>query len=135
MVTRTMPRVQEVIVPALRSALPSVAISTWIPDVDKRTYPFINVRRIGGTAVDVARLDIASLEVAAFTKDGLVATEDLYLDARQIIWELVQSQTVTEAGYLHSFRESIGPTNFDSPFEDSWRVQGVFQLGLRPART
>lgn len=133
--TRAMPRVQEVLVPELRSAFPDVAITTWIPDVDKRTYPLINLRRIGGSAVDVERLDIASLEVVVYSRDGLVATEDLYLDARKVIWEMVQSQTVTQAGYLHSFRETIGPTNFESPFEDSWRVQGAIQLGLRPSRT
>lgn len=135
MVTRTMPRVHDVLVPELRSALPTVAVTTWIPDVDKRTYPLVNIRRIGGAAVDVARLDIASLEVVAYARGSLIVAEDLYLDARHAIWEMVQRQTVTDAGYLHSFRETVGPTNYESPFEDTWRVQGVIQLGLRPPRT
>lgn len=133
--TRAMPRVQEVLVPTLRIAFPSVSITTWIPDVDKRNLPLVNIRRVGGTAVDVQRLDNASIEIAAHTREGLVDTEDLYLNVREVVWHLVADQTVTDAGYFHSFRETIGPMTTESPFENSWRVQGVIQLGLRPART
>lgn len=92
------------------------------------------VRRLGGTAVDPRKLDLPVIEVAAYTRDGLVATENLYMDARQVILEMVDKQTVTEAGHLHSFFETMGPTPFDSPFEDSWRVQGLIQVGVRPRR-
>lgn len=130
-----MPRVQEVIIPVLREKLPGVTITSWVPDVDYRTYPLLNIRRLGGLPVDVARLDRPVIEMTAYTRDGLVETEDLYLDARQVLWEMVQNQTVTAFGYLHSFFETMGPTQFDSPYDDSWRVQGLIQLGLRPLKS
>lgn len=134
MVDRAMPRIHEVVIPVLREALPGVAITSWIPQIDKRTYPLINIRRLGGLPVDVRLLDRAVIEMTAYSRDGLVATENLYLDARQVLWDMVRNQTVTPAGYLHSYRETFGPTQFDSLFDDTWRVQGLIQLGLRPPR-
>lgn len=132
MVDRNMPRIQEVLLPVLREQMPGVTFTTWVPDVDKRVFPFINIRRLGGLPVDVERLDRPVIEMTAYSRDGLVATENLYLDARTVIWRMVQNQTVTPAGYLHSYFETMGPMQFDSPFDDSWRVQGLIQLGLRP---
>ncbi|HVV11578.1 hypothetical protein [Amycolatopsis sp.] len=109
-------------------------IVSWEKNVKHRTYPFLKVRRLGGLAKDPKRLDRAVIEMTAYTRDGLVATEDLYLDARQVIWDMVENQTVTPAGYLHSFTETLGPTQFDSEFDDTWRVQGLIQLGIRPPR-
>lgn len=74
------------------------------------------------------------IEIAAFTRDGLEATEDLYLDARQVIYEMVKLQTSTPLGYLHSFRETTGMTQLDSSMDDVWRVQGLIQLGLCPPK-
>ena len=130
-----MPRIQEVLIPALREALPGVTISSWISDVDKRQFPIINIRRLGGLPKDVDRLDKPVIELTAYSRDGLVATENLYLDARQVIWDMWKTQKVTPAGYLHSYFETMGPTQFDSPFDDTWRIQGLIQLGLRPPRT
>lgn len=135
MVTRILPRVQEIILPVLRAELPGVTCGSWVSDVDKRTYPLINVRRIGGLDVDPDQLGKPTIELTAYSRDGLVGTEDLYLDARQVIWDMVRNQTVTEKGYLHSFFETMGPTQFDSPFDDTWRIQGLIQLGVRPPRT
>ena len=134
MVVRNMPRVQEVVIPVLRELLPGVTVGSWIADTDYRTFPIINVRRLGGLAPDVKRLDHAVIELTAYSREGLEETEDLYLDARQILWDMVDKQTVTPSGYLHSFLETFGPTQFDSPFNDSWRVQGLIQLGVRPPR-
>lgn len=129
-----MPRIQEVVLPLLREQMPEVRFTSWVPDPDKRVFPFINVRRLGGLPVDVERLDRAVIEITAYSRDGLVATEDLYLDARTVLWRAVKRQTVTPAGHLSSFFETLGPTQFDSPFDDSWRIQGLIQLGLRPPR-
>lgn len=135
MVVRRMPRIQDVVVPILRAGLGSgVAVSSWVPDVDYRTYPLVNVRRLGGLARDIDFLDLPVVELTAYHQAGLVECEDLYLDARQILQEAVDKQTQTPAGYLHSFFETLGPTQFDSPFEDTWRIQGLIQLGLRPVR-
>lgn len=133
MVTRAMPRVQEIVIPVLRAELPGVNITSWVPDVDHRTYPILNIRRLGGLAVDVRRLDRAVIEVTAYSRDGVVGTENLYLDARTVIWDMVDKQTVVPGvGYLHSFFETFGPTQFDSPYDDTWRIQGLIQVAMRP---
>lgn len=133
-VDRKMPRVQEIVLPLLREQLPEVVITSWIPDPDNRSFPLLNIRRLGGVPVDPERLDRAVLEISAFSRDGLVATEDLYLDARTVLYRAVRNQAVTPAGSLSSFTENVGPTALDSPFEDTWRVQGLIQVGIRPPR-
>jgi hypothetical protein len=130
-----MPRVQEVVIPYLRENLPGVTVGSWVPDVDYREYPYVNVRRLGGTAFKPEVLDKPVIELTAYTRTGLEETEDLYLDARALIFRMVDRQIVTEAGYLHSFFETFGPYQFDSPFDDTWRIQGLIQLGLRPPRS
>lgn len=134
MVERRMPRVQSIILPVLREALPGVTIGSWYRDVDYRTFPILNIRRLGGVGPDPKRLDLPVIEMTAYTQESLPATENLYMDAREVLLDMVERQTVTPSGYLHSFTETMGPTPFDSPFEDSWRVQGLIQLGVRPLR-
>lgn len=133
-VVRTMPRVHEIIMPKLRTELPGVQIVSWLPDLTDRVYPILKVRRLSGIAVDPKRLDRAVVELTVFHNQGIVEAEDLYLDARQVIWEMWDNQTVTPAGHIHSFFETMGPTQMDSPFDDVWRVQGLIQLGIRPPR-
>jgi len=127
-----MPRVQSVIIPVLRDALPGVKVSSWYADIDHRSFPMLNVRRLGGLSRDPRRLDLAVIEMTAYARGGIVEAENLYLDAREVLLDMVDKQTVTPSGYLHSFFETMGPTSFDSPFEDSWRIQGLIQLGVRP---
>jgi len=104
-------------------------------DVDHgREWPVINVRRLGGLPVDPQRLDKPVIELTAYTDVGLVDTEYLYLQAREILYEAWLNQTTTPAGYIHSYFETFGPTQFDSPYDDTWRIQGLIQLGLRPAK-
>lgn len=134
MVERRMPRVQSIILPVLREALPGVTIGSWYRDIDYRTFPILNIRRLGGVGPDPKRLDLPVIEMTAYTQESLPATENLYMDAREVLLDMVERQTVTPSGYLHSFTETMGPTPFDSPFEDSWRVQGLIQLGVRPLR-
>lgn len=134
-VTRRMPRIQAVLLPVLREALgPDVKVGSWVEGVDYRDMPLINVRRLGGIALDINHMDRATIELTAYGNEGLVQTENLLLDARQVIWNMVDNQTVTEKGYLHSFRETMGPTQFDSPYDGTWRIQCLIQLGLRPPR-
>lgn len=136
-VIRRMPRVQAVVLPLLRARLdPSVTCTSWIPDIDHgRTWPVVNVRRLGGLPRDVDLLDRPVIELTAYSDVGLVETEELFLDARQVLWDAWKNQTVVPGvGYIHSYFETFGPTQFDSPYDDTWRIQGLIQLGLRPAR-
>lgn len=135
MVVRRMPRIQEVVLPLLRNGLPGVQVGSWVPDVLDRNFPIVNVRRLGGLPVDVDLLDRPVIELTAYSDVGLVDCENLYLDARQVLWDAWKSQTLTARGYIHSYFETLGPTQFDSPYDDTWRMQGLIQLGLRPLRT
>lgn len=135
MVERRMPRIQDVVIPLLRNGLgPGINVYSWIPDVDDRVYPIVNVRRLGGLARDIDYLDLPVIELTSYHDGGLVACEDLYLDARKVLQNAVDNQTLTPDGYLHSMFETMGPTQFDSPYENTWRIQGLIQLGLRPTR-
>lgn len=134
-VVRDMPRIQAVVIPLLKARLdPSVTIGSWMRDVDHaRTWPVINVRRLGGLPLDPQRLDKPVIELTVYHDQGIVPAEDLWLDARTVLYEAWLAQTVvTGVGYIHSYFETFGPSQFDSPFDDTWRIQGLIQLGLRP---
>lgn len=133
-----MTRVQEVVVPILRadSRLDGVTVTTWIPDIDYREYPILNVRRIGG----IRNPDAPSLhsspvmELTAYHDVGLIECEELYETALDVLYDAVKSQTSTEAGYIQSMYETMGATQFSSSFQDSWRVQGLIRLAVRKPR-
>ncbi len=134
-IARKMKRIQEVVLPLLKARLDApIEVVSWGSDVLDRTFPYIMIRRLGGLPVDVDLLDRPVIEMTAYGSESLAATEDLYLDARQVLWEAWKNQTVVPTkGYIHSYFETLGPTQFDSPWDDTWRIQGLIQLGLRPA--
>lgn len=129
-----LPRVASIILPILRAELPGVTVSTWGADIDYRTFPFINIRRVGGvrhgTLPDGFTKPV--IEMSAYTSEGIPETELLYENALDVLYRAVQNQTQTDAGYLHSIKETMGMTQFSSLYQDSWRVQGLIQLGVRP---
>lgn len=131
------PRFQEVVIPILRDALPSdVKVGSWIEDIDYRDYPIINVRRVGGPR-DAGRpmdIDNPTVEMTAYHKDGLIECEDLYLEALDALFEAQQSQKVTDAGTVSRVVETMGLTQFSSLFQDTWRVQGLISLTIRPPK-
>jgi hypothetical protein len=132
------PRVQAVAIPLLRDALPStVKVGSWVEDVDFRSYPMVNIRRIGGRRHSrrPTQLGLPVIEMTCFTDEGLIETEKLYETALEALYEAVRLQKQTPAGYLHSIFETMGATQFSSLFMDSWRVQGLIQLGVRPPQT
>lgn len=155
-VGRTMPKVEAVVRPILLAGLPEhVTVVTWTPDVDRRTgapgipesqiktYPILKIRRMGGLSNQKRPdlLDRAVIELTAFSTatdshyKGYGGTEDLLLDAQTLIFEAVRNQIVVPGiGYLHSWFQTMGPTQFDSLFDDTWRWQSLIQLGLRPAK-
>lgn len=129
-----LPRPASIVLPILRAALPGVTVSTWGADIDYRTFPFVNIRRVGGTRHDRKpfKLNKPVIEMTAYTSEGLPETEQLYENALDALYVAVQKQTLTDLGYLHSIKETMGATQFSSLYQDSWRVQGLIQLGLRP---
>jgi hypothetical protein len=129
------PRVQAVVLPILRNALPdTVKVGSWVEDIDYRWFPMINIRRIGGARHETRYNDLALpvVEMTAFGIESLPETEELYEKALEALYEAVHRQTLTEAGYLHSIKETMGATQFSSLFQDSYRVQGLIQFGVRP---
>ncbi|EFV12944.1 hypothetical protein [Segniliparus rugosus] len=132
-----MPRVQAVVLPILRAALPrDVKVGSWIEDVDQRSMPLVNIRRVGGFRHETRprHLALPIVEMSAFGADGLVETEQLYERALEALYDAVRDQTQTEAGYLHSIKETMGAMQLGSTFQDSWRIQGLIRLGVRPPR-
>lgn len=130
------PRFQEIVIPILRQALPdSVTVSSWVDDVDYREYPIVNVRRLGGfrDRHRTSGMDHPVIEMTALGAEGLIETEDLYIQALDALFAAAKDQTVVDAGYLAYVRETMGMTQFSSLFVDSWRVQGLIQLGIRPS--
>lgn len=131
-----MPRIQQVVIPILRDwpALAGVHVGSWVEDVDYREFPLLNVRRIGGgrDTVYPNGMDVTVIELTAYSMEGLVECEHLYNHALEALYDAVLHQKQTDTGYLHSIRENMGMTQFSSLFMDSWRVQGLLKLGLRP---
>lgn len=128
-----MPRVQAIAIPLLRTALPGVQVVSWVPELRDRLYPILNVRRSGGYPVDPKLLDRGTVELTAYCNTDLEDTEELLKRAQIVLWDAVGSQTVVPGvGYLHSYKQTFGPTQFDSPYDDTWRVQSLVQFGFRP---
>lgn len=156
-VGRSMPKIESVVRPILVDGLPPhITVVTWTPDVDHRTgapnvpeldrkkYPIVKIRRFGGLGNQRRPdlLDRGVIELSAYSTAtdshyaGYGGTEDLLLDAQHLIFKAVRNQTVVDGfGYLHSWFQTMGPTQFDSPFDDTWRWQSLIQLGLRPIRS
>ncbi|WXX09733.1 tail terminator [Mycobacterium phage MS619] len=134
-----LPRVQTVVAPILRNdpRLDGVTVVTWVPDIDFREFPMLQVRRIGGIRNPNAPLlhTLPVIELTAYTTDGLIETEELYETALEVLYDAVRNQTQTEAGYLTSIYETLGATQFSSLFQDSWRIQGLIRLGVRRPRS
>jgi hypothetical protein len=133
-----MPRAQKIIVPLLRGdpRLSGVTVTTWVPDIDFREFPMLNVRRIGG----IRNPDLPNLhskpviELSAFSATDLIDCEELYETALDVLYDAVKNQTQTEAGYVQSIYETMGSTQFSSLYQDSWRVQGLIRLCIRRPR-
>lgn len=134
-----MPRPAKIVLPLLKAGIPRLEgrVYTWNPDVDYRVFPFMSVRRLGGARNKQNPLQLSTpvIELTAYTDEGEPETEQLYEDALEVLYEAVRRQTQTEYGYLHSMKENMGAMQFSSLFADSWRVQGLIQLGIRPPRS
>lgn len=134
-----MHRVQRIVVPLLRGdpRMDGVTITTWIPDVDFRDFPLLNVRRLGGARNPDAPMLHAKpvIELAAYSTDSLIACEELYETALDVLYDAARLQTTTDSGSLQSVFETMGATQFSSMFQDSWRVQGLIRLGVRAPRS
>lgn len=133
-------RVQRIVLPILRVEFSDydrpVKVGTWTEQIDYRDFPMFNVRRLGGTRNPNRPTKLATpvIELTLYDTVDLPTAEDLYDVALEALYKAVRKQTQTPDGYLHSMKETMGATQFGSPFQDSWRVQGLIQLGIRPPR-
>jgi hypothetical protein len=134
-----MPRVQRIVLPILRDALPDrVKCGSWLEDVDYRELPLVNVSRTGGVRHNKhpKKLSFPDVELLVISADGLVEAEELYDDALEALYDAVSRQKILPGGfYLHSILETSGPNNLETPFNDSWAIQGVIALGIRPPKS
>ena len=117
--------------------LTGVKVGTWIEDIDYRMFPMINLRRLGGVRnIDAPHLyGLSVIEMTVYGTEGEIETEEMYEDALEILYDAWLKQTPTPHGYLQSVKETMGATQFSSLFQDSWRIQGLIQLGVRPPRS
>jgi hypothetical protein len=134
-----MPRVQRIVLPILRDALtqyPGLKIGSWVEDIDYRDFPMVNVRRVGGLPSRSQPLLLGKpvIEMTVYATEDLPSTEDLYQDALEALYNAWWKQQKTDYGTIAFVDETMGMTQFDSPFQDSWRVQGLIQLGTRVPR-
>lgn len=118
----------------LNDALPGVCVTSWVPEVDDRVYPLVNVRSLGGSRHPRRPddLHIPVLELTAYVDTEIADSEDLYDSVLDALFEAQHYQKQTPGGYIHSIRETMGKTQFDSPFDATWRMQGLVKLGIRP---
>lgn len=79
------------------------------------------------------RLSMPVIEMTVYGTEGLIETEGLYEGALEALYGAVSDQTIVEgvSGYLHSIKEAQGATQLESPFPDTFCVQGRIGLGLR----
>lgn len=135
----SMPRVQKILLPILRGdpRLDGVHISTWVPDIDYRQLPIVNVRRIGGIRnPDLPTLHASPvIELTVYHDVDLIAAENLYETVLDVLYDAVKYQTTTDHGSLQSIFETMGATQFSSSYMDSWRVQGLIRCSVRAPRT
>ncbi|AGK85786.1 hypothetical protein Chy1_0019 [Mycobacterium phage Chy1] len=110
---------------------------TWVPDIDFREFPMINIRRIGGIRnANAPKLhSLPVVEMSAYSTDGLIECEELYETALEVLYDAVKNGTQTPAGYLSSIFETMGATQSSSLYQDSWRIQGLIRLGVRTPRS
>lgn len=143
MATKTpkLARVQRIVLPILRAEFAdydrAVKVGSWTEDIDYRDFPMFNVKRLGGARNPSRPTQFGKtvIELTVYDVVDLPTTEDLYDCALEALYNAVKKQTQTPDGHLSSMRETMGATPFGSPFQDSWRVQGLIQLGVRPPRT
>lgn len=125
------------VIPILRDALPEeVSVTSWTPDIDYRTFPIVNIRRLGGYRHrgHPDRMDLPVIEMTVYGKDGLVATEDLYIDALEALFDAQATQKKVDSGYITHVRETMGMTQFPAQAMDAWRVQGLILVGIKNSR-
>lgn len=127
-------RVQEVILPILRAALPGVSVVSDTPDPEHREFPLVIVRRAGGVRNPKAPMihTLPAIELVVVHDVGLVEAEELYEDALDALYDAVRQQiTVEGVGYLHSVTETRGAAQSPSHYPDTWATEGAVRLGLR----
>ena len=128
-------RPAEVVLPILRTALPGISVVTYFNDADHRRLPLVQVRPLGGVGHDrhPELLDVRVIELSAHTATDLAATEELWDSAWRALHKAWLRQTVVaDKGWICSIEKNMGATQSAPIFEDSWRVLGLIQLGLRP---
>ncbi|MCK5751211.1 MAG: hypothetical protein KAH46_00735 [Mycobacterium sp.] len=127
-------RPQDVALPILRAALPAVEVHSWIPAVGHRTFPLVAVARSGGPRhrFRPRQLGFPEVDLTVVHDLGPVEAEELYEDALEALYDAVNDQAVVAGvGCLHSISEIQGAIQTNSPFADTWSVQGTIRLGVR----
>lgn len=127
-------RPAELILPALRSKLPGVTVVSDVTDADHRTFPLIIVTPTGGQRHPKKPFDLSlpNISISANSRQDFASAESLYYSALDVLYDMQETQSVTEKGWLHSVTELMGANRAVPLFEDTWRVIGTLRVGIRP---
>jgi hypothetical protein len=128
-------------VPALllREALPDVTVRMAIPDNLPEYLPLIVVRRTSGGSLVPRFWDGLSVNVQCWSDatddlDPVSAASDLADQARRVLWEAWDNQTVTSVGHIVHLRESQGPMEVpDVDLPRLGRYVATYALRIRSA--
>lgn len=123
-----------IVKPLIEAKRPDVMVTSWIPSVSYREFPLVNLRSLGGSRNGKYPhlLRIPIVEITAYSDTEYRDADELYDDVLDALYDAQLYQTMTPGGYIHSIKETMGKTSFDSPFDATWRVQGLVKLGIRP---
>lgn len=130
----TFPRFQKVVMHILREEFGKEAhVSSWVNDIDYREYPVINVRRMGGyrSSRRPRMMDHPVVELTVYHDKGLIEAEEIYARCIDTLFRAWEKQQITPDGHLAYVRETMGMTQISSLYQDSWRIQGLIQIGIR----
>ena len=130
-------RPAELVLPELRKRLPGVCVVSDVTDADHRQFPLIIITPTGGPRHPKSpmNLRLANISMSANTRVDFATAATLYDRALDALYDMQETQEVTDKGWLHSVTELMGATRANPLFEDTWRVIGTIRLGLRPLHT
>lgn len=131
----------DVLLPLLRAGMPGVNVMSRVPDKVPDFLPLVVCRRTGGSSFAPRFYDQPYINIqcwAAADRDAGVdasrAAHNLADDARRVLWEAWDNQTVVPAGHISWVRESQGPEEISDPdLPHHGRYAATYELLIRRA--
>lgn len=133
---RLLPYADDLLCGIVRATVPDTEVGTLVPaDLAANPRRFVYLHRVGGAALDLEFLDVATVDVQTFAATRRGAA-DLADDVRAALYLAWRGQLVTAEGHLAAFREITGPSELRTGNQpDSlYRFQATYAASIRPPR-